>query len=106
MTDPWTTEQLEALWGSAEHWLANWQNPKTATIGVENCPCCNLYWNSLCEGCPIFLHTGIDSCDETPYREATTDINNTINYGYTYRYNIEAEYRFLVELALGERGPK
>jgi hypothetical protein len=107
---PWTEEQAEALWASVEHWLENWEDPLRAKIFGDDCPCCAL-WSSDeemdCVGCPVMEHTGKPDCFNTPWYAAhderrllcpSDDMRGVLRA-------FAAEYRFLVELALGERGP-
>ena len=102
-------DHIEKLWASAEHWLENWQDPITARISSEDCPCCQAYYNDWedegCFDCPIFRYTGEHDCHGTPWSEAH-DAYRLSGFNpkavKMTREAFEAEYRFLVELALGE----
>lgn len=99
-----TELQKEALWMSAKHYLENWQDLPSASIGSADCACCQQWAKSDCVGCPIRQHTGMDDCRGTPW----TNLYNVWgcqlalpeNIGGVLRDALEEEYRFLVELVL------
>ena len=112
------TPHQEALWASVEHWLQNWEDPDTAHPMGDDCPCCQEYHDEAyegdhgCEECPISQYTGKGDCDGTPWNEARNTWRKYLDRIASDPKNIptkeevqvafEAEYRFLVELALGE----
>lgn len=68
---------IEALHGSVEKWIniATWQGDDN---GSANCPLCTRFMHDseaiYCrrndpklEKCPVYLHTGRQVCDSTPY---------------------------------------
>lgn len=103
----------ELIWKSAEHWLQNWEDPKSAKIYTRDCPLCQMFLvpstcnnNSECPDCPIPQLTGFDLCRYTPWEH----VSGSQLYGWdsspnafeNYRNAIAVEYRFLVCLALGD----
>ena len=107
-------QQTLALWQSVEHWLDNYENPMEARSHGEDCPLCRLYYKGQendegefrnCLGCPIFEATDLENCWDTPWHPADYALHiyqlspTTDDKPQTLRA-IEAEYRFLVELAL------
>lgn len=104
-----TKAQVQALWLSAEHWLKNWQDPENASAKAKDCECCNQFYDSFvsehnCHECPIYQFTGFNHCATTPYTSAEEAIEEIQLYGFNEERHeaIEAEYEFLVCLALGE----
>ena len=114
-----TSLQRKALWASAEHWLNNWQDPENASTDGDDCPCCQEFYDHAatvdtgCRDCPIYQYTGLPECEGTPYyhaREAKISLGKGFySFGTeemsavdVTREAFEEEYRFLVELALGE----
>jgi len=103
-----TKKQVRALWKSAEHWLQNWTNPESGTASASACECCNKFYDSSklapCNGCPIYQVTGHPHCSKTPYAKA----EEALEYIQIYEYDIgklediEDEYQFIIQLALGE----
>lgn len=114
-----TKRQTEALWASAEHWLENWSYPKGANIYGDFCPCCQEFMygkvprDGVCTECPISQWSGQPLCEGTPWENAAEIFQAyKKNPGFNtpkftrhlerLRTAFEAEYRFLVRLALGE----
>jgi hypothetical protein len=102
-----TIEQTEALWKSAEHWL--WDNCLGSlsdhSISETACACCNLWHDPFCEGCPISQYTKKVDCGDTFYDLAASRmeaVSLADEYEPAFLEAAEAEYRFLVSLALGE----
>lgn len=72
------TETLAALRGSIEKWERIVADTDTDQ-GAANCPLCEMFFDSeyeeednagqvYCRGCPVYVHTGKDNCDGTPYQ--------------------------------------
>ena len=108
--------ELQALLISAEHWLQNFENPAAATIESSNCACSYyadisdvVIENTECGGCPIYNHTKIVECENTPYENARTTI---LNYRASVGTLSEAEfwcgeeYEFIMNLALNTKPRK
>jgi len=55
---------LNALKGSIRKW-ERIVNGTGVDFGDANCPLCKLFL--VCEDCPIFLKTGLEGCEKTPY---------------------------------------
>ena len=106
--------KLEALWASAEHWLELWEKVNSGLplrmkdINSSQCACCQISPHlSTCLGCPIAEYIGRPSCEGTPY---VIVANIVFEYCRSYDYSlvepllaaVEAEYVFLVELALSK----
>lgn len=76
MANPMDSKTLEALEKSIAHWEDNVkaERPEDAPIGNKNCALCNLFLKRkalvVCDGCPVYQHTGKIVCEETPYRNA------------------------------------
>ena len=114
MVRRWTDEQQQGIWESAGHWLGNWENPHEAVTGARGCPLCKKYGNAFlrdettCCGCPVLEHTRLDRCQGTPWLRAHLDVAAVQNDGggggrmEKAKESAEAEYRFLVELALSD----
>ena len=105
-----TTNVAEATWGSAEKWLKVWQG-KEPDEGAYNCPLCREFEITAprCRGCPVARVTGEYNCLDTPYETWMNLADELAVPGYPFRIYAtlrqlkdaaEAEYRFLVELAL------
>lgn len=92
--------QKEALWKSAEHYLENWQDIYTASIGAQDCACCQWWADNDCEGCPIKQHTGMGDCEGTPWHPLHDEMHDEDSIPEAVRELLEAEYRFLVQLVL------
>lgn len=106
-----TSHQEEALWASIEHWLENWQDPDQANPMGDTCPCCEAFYDAHgCKRCPIYQHTGESDCDGTPWDQARNTWRKYLTASdpknrpsrEEVQASFEREYRFLVELALGE----
>lgn len=117
--------RIQALWESAEHWLVNYAEPKSAQISSNDCACCKLYRrlpfttdpSKDCAWCPIQLQTGQRQCRNTPYTNASLALKELWKLGgdqtpeilSAYEQGAQKacrdEYTFLVSLviALGER---
>ena len=103
-----TKEQRELTWQSAGHWLDNYNHPHDAVTNASGCPLCTEYGNAFrrnepaCNGCPVMESVGNSDCVGTPWKEAHLDILALQNDGGGdgRMDSAEAEYRFLVELAL------
>jgi hypothetical protein len=114
----WNKKQAKALWESAEHWLQNWADPINARYWADDCACCRAYLDlgsalNECAGCPISQHTGKEQCADTPYYDVRAVLMELQSYDDPFDDLLASaklacgdEYRFLVELALGGRGPK
>lgn len=55
-----------------EKWIPIANGEKTDG-GIEDCECCIEYRKpvnviGLCDDCPIFKHTGVHNCGDTPYK--------------------------------------
>ena len=79
----------QALWLSAEHWLAVYEDPLNVPIGGQYCSCCHYsdslyfteqggYDNPRCYGCPIARDHG-KHCEFTPYYAAQKAIADYTN---------------------------
>lgn len=64
----------EALERSIEKWRRNADNPLQATVGSDTCPLCHEHLGNDCLGCPVAERTGKESCEDTPYYNAATEI--------------------------------
>lgn len=64
----------KALEGSIAKWKRNARarTPEIVRLSVADCPLCDLYWDSYCDGCPVALRTGEAKCRETPYIDAAS----------------------------------
>lgn len=94
-------EATVAAWMSVEHWLDNWQRSKRYewfSINSDNCALCNAFINGDCVLCPIYLLTGKELCEGSPYDEVSMLIPETM--GEVLTYAVQEEYLFLVEIAL------
>ena len=68
-------ETLTALKASIQHWeeLSNIASLDDANIGPLSCDLCGLFntsfqnVNATCIGCPVFEHTGLRTCSQTPW---------------------------------------
>jgi hypothetical protein len=99
-------EDIEALWLSAEKWMLIWQG-KQGDKGRADCACCELAtrrngFSISCLYCPILRHTGVNDCRGTPYMEWT---GAAVKWWLPAnapekKAAAEAEYRFLINLAL------
>ena len=106
----------ELKWATVEHWLDIWQranagefdNAKPGAIpaGAKDCAYCQEYAvdsPAICLGCPVARHTGKMGCMNTPWVrvhalnrwEELTPCRHT-----ALVEAVEAEYAFLVEIAL------
>ena len=65
-TFKWTEKQKKALRGSIIKWKKI-ANGTGVDDGTRNCPCCKLWRNHKCVGCPIKEFTDVSRCDQTPY---------------------------------------
>lgn len=63
---------LEALKASIAKWERNARarKPHNYLLQVSDCPLCGLFFNKACVGCPVSAQTGVDCCDNSPYRPA------------------------------------
>lgn len=70
-----------AIRGSIEKWekIAGGEG---VDHGPNNCPLCKLFIDNNCVGCPIFTLTGGIYCDETPYREWYTYVEQEMDPPY------------------------
>ena len=77
-----TPQQRKALQESIEHWerMRDDPAPQCEAPTSEDCPCCHLYFDADCQGCPIHEHTGKRFCEETPYRHAASIWNKIEAY--------------------------
>jgi hypothetical protein len=50
---------------SIEHWYR--VRDENEEANARSCSLCDLYWNSKCNDCPIFLKTNNIYCRQTPY---------------------------------------
>jgi hypothetical protein len=67
------SETLAALDGSIRKWEAIVAGTGIDD-GCDNCPLCKVFYyfshhkgRTYCDGCPIYLDTGITGCERTPY---------------------------------------
>lgn len=87
---------LAALRGSIAKWRAIVEGTGEDG-GIYNCPLCLKFnvpmpaKNLGCNGCPVFLATGQDSCSGTPYDEYSSDEGDT-------RELAQVELDFLISL--------
>ena len=67
----------EALEKSIKHWQEN-VNEDFASVSAEcsDCALCDLFWKNECVGCPVFLKTGLEYCDGTPFFEAWKSLDD------------------------------
>jgi hypothetical protein len=76
--------QIIALQESIALWNDNYVaavNNSTFSTDFQDCACCIEWYNSDCNGCPIYQYTGKTMCDGTPYQNVRTAIkNNTSKY--------------------------
>lgn len=66
------TVKILALKASIRKWKKNLnrvRRGKLPKIGADNCPCCQVYPDLLCSGCPIKDHTHHYGCIDTPYEQ-------------------------------------
>ena len=115
-----TSEQKEALWEAAWHWLENYEAAATEEyreikIRHDSCACCKKWIETVCNECPISQYSKQTLCAGTPWDEVWYEYNYG-GYGSEYeneesldeadkRDLIEAirqEYEFLVTLAFEE----
>lgn len=57
---------LKALRGS----IRKWQKIVDGTgvdKGCRNCPLCALFYKNYCVGCPVFIKSEMEHCENTPY---------------------------------------
>ena len=64
--------------------------------GSGTCALCKVYARSGCTGCPVFVATGLDACDGTPYEDWTWADNMAAKLD-----TAQAEVIFLKEIAAG-----
>lgn len=78
-------EVMTALNGSIEKWnkIANHGG---VDRGINNCPLCELC-NDTCSDCPVYLKTGLDGCEDTPY-SIWADHHNNCHKGEIRRISI------------------
>ena len=51
--------------------------------GCDNCQLCILYDSNYCKACPVFLTTGAEGCNDTPYTawgRHFTSAHDSFNY--------------------------
>lgn len=79
--DKKTTEALEK---SIKHWEENVAAKSCYEMDVksESCELCELFSGTnkdgnYCGDCPVFLETGFDCCDTTPYGRVYASIRDT-----------------------------
>lgn len=63
---------IAAIYASIKHWedVYAQDDPALVRIGHDECALCTLFWDDICEGCPIKDVTGKYSCEGTPYNAA------------------------------------
>lgn len=73
---------LKALIASRDKWLRNAEaeTPDEYLIGPSNCALCVEFWRDNCDGCPVYVSTGLRYCAGTPYGAAENAHANWI-YG-------------------------
>lgn len=69
-------ETLKALQASIKHWEENVaaKHPDDAKLGMRSCALCHMFAVNKspgCVGCPVYAVTGLRSCENTPYQNAT-----------------------------------
>jgi hypothetical protein len=71
-----TETDIRLLDESIEHWRRMRDDPEGGEMPHgSDCPLCREYHpdgKSRCSGCPLFEHTGGESCQGTPYGNALT----------------------------------
>jgi hypothetical protein len=107
-TSHMTKKQRLALLKSAEHWLKNYDCiekglPECVRFSIDACACCDIWFDEgYCVGCPIYEHTGVVTCGNTPYDEARYAIMSWQDMEMSAEealVGVGKEYTFLVELA-------
>lgn len=68
--------QKLALKASIKKWKKNLklvERKELPILGGHDCPCCRVYKDPPCEGCPVFEYTGNDQCYGTPYGQVCNE---------------------------------
>ena len=95
----------EALWQSIEHWLDNWNYPESGSSDCDSCALCDRFYRQpykdTCDRCPVADFSGDIKCSNTPWLYANKEIRAARVSGNCNKKPIEAEYAFLVDLAVG-----
>ena len=62
------TKTVNAIKKSIKHWEENASFPfEEASISVNSCALCDLFFDDHCEGCPIYESTAQRWCKGSPY---------------------------------------
>lgn len=95
----------EALEASILHWQENVkaERPEDVMTGPTNCALCSLFFEDVCEGCPVMRHTGYRGCKNTPYDLADEAFYMWIETYFNadrdvFRKYAQAEVDFLISL--------
>lgn len=83
--------RILALEASIRKWKKNLKKVKRKEIphiGSEQCPCCKVYPDDDCSGCPIKEFTDRDSCYETPYYAVHELCKEALQYPVTLDWEL------------------
>lgn len=99
------TETLQALCDSIEHWkrmVDNGVTDKDKPTGKQ-CALCKMFCvpgSSYCVGCPVYEHTGITLCENTPFAINVMPIWVDWDYGQDINENEMPEFQAAAQLEL------
>lgn len=92
MIKPNSDAVRKALESSIQHWEDVLAEPMKTKTTPSQCALCRLFrYSHLCEGCPVFIKTGLINCDGSPYIDF-------INYRLLLRQEYELSETGLAKL--------